>query len=144
MALPRITATGNLTKDPDIGFTTSGIARANLRIACDDNRKTDTGWEKGETTFLNATAWRRLAENAVETLRKGDTVTIVGRLRTRSYEQDGETKSVTEIDADSIAIDLTKAAATVHRIARKESTDATDDPWTTPGAHDQLDDIPPF
>lgn len=144
MALPRITATGNLTRDPDLGFTPSGVARANLSIACNDARKTDTGWEEGEPTYLNVTAWRALAENVTESLRKGDTVTVTGRLRTRKYEKDGETKSITEVDADSIAFDLKRSSMTVHRVARKESTDVSDDPWTTPGAHDRVDDIPPF
>lgn len=146
MALPRITATGNLTRDPDITFTQSGVARTNLSIACNDARKTDNGWEEGEPTYLNITAWRQLAENVCESLRKGDTVTVTGRLRTRKYEKDGETKTVTEVDADSVALDLKRHSATLHRTARRDSTDApTDDPWTSAGAHDRLDDdIPPF
>lgn len=145
MALPRITGTGNLTRDPDLTFTPSGVARANLSVACNDRKQDENGkWIDGETTYLNVTAWRALAENVAESLRKGDAVTVTGRLRTRKYEKDGETKSITEVDADSIAFDLKRSSVTVHRVARKESTDVSDDPWTTPGAHDQLDDIPPF
>lgn len=147
MALPRITATGNLTKDPDLRFTASGVARTNLSIACNDARKTDSGWEEGEPTYLEIVAWRNLAQNVVETLNKGDTVTVTGRLRTRKYEKDGETRSVTEVDADSIALDLKRHCATVQRVTRRESTDGVSvDPWATPGAHDSVDDddIPPF
>jgi single-strand DNA-binding protein len=144
MALPRITATGNLTRDPDLSFTQSGVARANLSIACNDARKNDAGqWEEGEPTFLNITAWRQVAENVTESLRKGDTVTVTGRLRTRKYEKDGETKSITEVDADSIALDLKRHAATSRRVDRQEATYASnDDPWSTAGAHDGLDEAP--
>lgn len=147
MALPRVTATGNLTRDPDLTFTPSGIARANLSIACNDRKQDDDGkWVDGDTTYINVTVWRQFAENVAESLRKGDTVTVAGRLRTRSYEKDGQTHKVTEVEADSIAPDLRRATAKVNRVTRKEATSAPqDDPWSTPGAHDRVvDDIPPF
>lgn len=145
MALPRISATGNLTKDPDLGFTPTGVARANLAIACNERKNQDGKWVDGDTTYLDVVAWREVAENAVETLRKGDAVTVIGKLRTRQYEKDGETRKVTEVDAESIAFDLRKHSATVNRITRGEPRDAvSSDPWTSPGAHDRVDDIPPF
>jgi single-strand DNA-binding protein len=146
MALPRISATGNLTRDPDLSFTASGIARANLSIACNDRKQDENGkWVDGDTTYLDVVSWRQFAENIAESLRKGDTVTVTGRLRTRKYEKDGETKSITEVDADSIALDLKRHAATSRRVDRQEATYASnDDPWSSAGAHERLDDTPPF
>jgi single-strand DNA-binding protein len=146
MALPRITATGNLTRDPDLTFTQSGIARCNIAVACNERKQDENGkWLDGETTYVDVVLWRQMAENACETLQKGDAVTVTGRLRTRTYEKDGDTRKITEVDADSVALDLRRSSAKVNRATRREATDGVSvDPWATPGAHDLADEIPPF
>lgn len=111
-----ITFIGNLTDDPDLRFTQGGAPVASFRVA--SNRKwTDrSGNQQEETTYLNVNAWRDLAENAAESLSKGDRVIVIGRVRVRSYEnKDGQTVWVTEIEADEVAPSLRWARATVAR-----------------------------
>lgn len=139
MALPYVQATGNLTGDPDLTFTSSGAARLRLTIACNQrilDRQSNT-WSDGEPCYLSITVWREMAENVAETCRKGDPVTVVGRLKQRKWEQDGQTRTAYEVDADSVAVDLRRRKATLHRVERTSSTAAADDQWAS-------DEIPPF
>lgn len=95
---------GNLTADPELRFVPSGAAVAQFSVASTPrsfNKQTQE-WEDGETVFLRASMWRELAEGAAETLRKGDPVVVIGKLRQRSFDKDGEKRTVFEIDADFV------------------------------------------
>lgn len=109
-----VTFVGNLTDDPDLRFTGSGAAVATLRVASNRRWTGRDGQQQEETTYLNVNCWRDLAENAAESLSKGDRVIVIGRLRVRSYEnQQGQTVWVTEIEADEIAPSLRWARAQI-------------------------------
>ena len=111
-----ITFIGNLTEDPDLRFTGGGTPVATLRVASNRRFTDRSGQQQEETTFLNVNAWRDLAENAAESLSKGDRVVVIGRVRVRNYEnQQGQTVWVTEIEADEIAPSLRWARAEVNR-----------------------------
>lgn len=111
-----VTFVGNLTDDPDLRFTGGGAAVATLRVASNRRWTGKDGQQQEETTYLNVNCWRDLAENAAESLHKGDRVLVIGRLRVRSYEnQQGQTVWVTEIEADEIAPSLRWARASVSR-----------------------------
>jgi single-strand DNA-binding protein len=99
-----------------ITFTGGGAAVATLRVASNRRYNDRSGNQQEETTFLNVNCWRDLAENAAESLKKGDRVVVIGRVRVRSYEnQQGQTVWVTEIEADEIAPSLRWARAEVSR-----------------------------
>ncbi len=107
-----ITFIGNLTDDPELRFTGGGAAVATLRVASNRRWTGRDGQQQEETTFLNVNAWRDLAENAAESLSKGDRVVVIGRVKVRNYEnQQGQTVWVTEIEADEIAPSLRWAQA---------------------------------
>ena len=109
-----ITFVGNLTDDPDLRFTGGGAAVATLRVASNRRYTDRSGQQQEETTFMNVNCWRDLAENASESLSKGDRVVVMGRVRVRSYEnRDGQTVWTTEIEADEIAPSLRWAQAKV-------------------------------
>ena len=111
-----ITFIGNLTDDPELRFTGGGSAVSTLRVASNRRYTDRSGQQQEETTFLNVNCWRDLAENAAESLHKGDRVVVIGRVRVRSYEnQQGQTVWVTEIEADEIAPSLRWARAQVAR-----------------------------
>lgn len=134
MALPRIQLVGNLTSDPQLAFTASGIARANLRVACNDRKKDQaTGqWTDGDTVYLDVTCWRTLAENVAESLTKGDTVLVTGTLRSRTYDgKDGTQREAWQVDAYTVAPDLARATAKVHRATRTSQQPVQDDHWST-------------
>lgn len=100
---------GNLTKDPDLRYTPSGIPVARFTIAV--NRPSAKS-EAKEVDFINIVAWRRLAEICGEYLKKGRPVSIEGRLQIRPYEKNGEKKIMTEVVADGMQMLGRKDAVT--------------------------------
>ena len=102
---------GNLTKDPELRYTPSGIPVARFTIAV--NRPTAKS-EKNEVDFINIVAWRRLAEICGEYLKKGRPVSIEGRLQIRAYDKDGEKRFFSEVVADGMQMLGKKEGATSH------------------------------
>src|SRR5437899_3742534 len=98
-----ITVVGNVTRDPELRFTPSG--QANTRIGVAVNRrwqdKTSGEWQEA-TSFFDVVCWRELAENVSESLSRGARVLVTGRLEQRTYEKEGEKRSVVEIIADEV------------------------------------------
>lgn len=93
----RATIIGNLTKDPELRTTASGISVCTFTVAV---RRPFT---KDETDFIPVVTWRQLAENCSKFLAKGRKVGVSGRIQTRSYEaNNGERRYVTEIIADEV------------------------------------------
>jgi single-strand DNA-binding protein len=98
---------GNLTSDPELRFTPSGTAVANLRVAHTDRVKVNGTWQDGETSFHDVVVWRQQAENVADALGKGDRIVAVGAWKTREWESaDGETHNSTEFVADEIGPSL--------------------------------------
>ncbi|MBP3429096.1 MAG: single-stranded DNA-binding protein [Clostridia bacterium] len=93
---------GNLTRDPEMRSTQSGIAVCNFSIAVNRRfRNAQTGQQ--ETDFFNIVAWRQLAELCSRYLAKGRKVAVVGSIQTRSYEaQDGSKRTAFDIVADEV------------------------------------------
>lgn len=92
---------GRLTKDPELRYTTNGVAVANFTVAVNRSFKSQNG--EREADFINCVAWRKQAENLANFMRKGNMIGVDGRIQTRSYEDDtGRTIYVTEVLAESI------------------------------------------
>ncbi len=92
---------GNLTKDPELRTTSSGISVCTFSIAV--NRKFTNQQGVREADFFNIVAWRGLADNCAKYLAKGRKVSVVGQIQNRSYDaQDGTKRYITEIVADDI------------------------------------------
>lgn len=125
MADTIITVIGNLTADPELRFTGSGAAVANLTIASTPRSfdKRTNEFKDGETLFLRCSVWREQAENVAETLQKGMGVIAQGKLKSRTYEtKEGEKRTVTELDIEAIGPDLRYASATVKRTGRSQGS----------------------
>ncbi len=88
---------GRLARDPELRFTASGKAVATFSVAV--NRVYS---KEKEADFFNIVVWGKPAENCANYLSKGRLVGLQGRLQSRSYEQNGEKKYVTEIVADQV------------------------------------------
>ena len=104
-----ITLIGNLTADPELRFTSTGTAVANFTVATNPRTfdKTSGEWRDAEPLFLGCTLWRTPAENLAESLRRGDRVIVVGRLRQRSFDtREGDKRTVTECDATEVGASL--------------------------------------
>lgn len=104
MPLPLITLIGNVVAEPELRFTQSGKAVANLRLACNERRKnSQTGeWEDGDSCFLNVTAWNNA--EAISQLAKGAKVVVTGTLKQRDYETaEGQKRTAYDVTADNVA-----------------------------------------
>lgn len=88
---------GRLARDPELRFTASGKAVATFSVAV--NRMYS---KEKEADFFNVVVWGKPAENCANYLSKGRLVGLQGRLQSRSYEQNGEKKYVTEVVADQV------------------------------------------
>lgn len=92
---------GNLTKDPEISTTTSGISVCNFTLAI--SRKYANAQGEREADFINIIAWRNTGEFVHKYFRKGQKMAVVGTIQTRNYEnQEGKKVYVTEVVADEV------------------------------------------
>jgi single-strand DNA-binding protein len=106
---------GNLTDDPEVRYTDSGIARAIFRVAV-------SGRRDQEASFFTVIVWRDQAEHAAESLARGSRVVVVGRLQQRSWTaEDGSARSAVEVVADELGPSLRWATATTTRATRSQS-----------------------
>src|SRR5664280_1414950 len=113
-----ITLVGNLTADPELRFTQSGVPVADFTVASTPRifDRASGEWKDGDALFLRCTLWRQPAENGAETLTKGSRAIVTGRLRQRSYEtREGEKRTVVEVDVEEIGPSLRYATARVTR-----------------------------
>ena len=110
---------GNLVADPELSYGESGIAHAKLRVAVNQRiQGADGTWQDGDPVFHNVSAFRALAENASNSLKKGDPVTVSGELEFRAFEKDGERREARRIVADTIGPDLRFGTSTYQRSPR--------------------------
>ena len=113
-----ITVVGNLTADPELRYTQNGLAVANFTIASTPRTfdRQANEWKDGEALFLRASVWREFAEHVSQSLQKGSRVIAQGRLKQRSFEtQQGEKRTVIELEVDEIGPSLRYATAQVTR-----------------------------
>ena len=138
---PETTVVGNLTADPELRFTPSGAAVANFTVASTPrtfNRQTNQ-YEDGETLFMRCSVWREMAENVAESLSRGDRAVVSGRLKQRSYQtQQGENRTVIEMDVNEVGPSLRYATARVTKTQRQQGQgqgqQGGGDPWAqSPG-----------
>ena len=118
-----ITIVGNITRDPELKFLNSGQAAVRLSVAVNrrwQNRQTQE-WEE-RVSYFEVTGYGPMAENAANSLSKGSRVVITGRLEQRSWEtENGDKRSIVEINADEIAPSLRFATAVVTRTPRPDA-----------------------
>ncbi len=100
----RVILIGNLGKDPDIITFDNGVKKASFPLATSESYKNKEGNRVDQTEWHNIVMWRGLADIAERYLRKGNQIYVEGRLRTRSWEQDGIKKYITEIFTDNMTM----------------------------------------
>ncbi len=145
----QITVIGNLTADPELRFTSSGAAVANVTVANNPRYfdRQSGEWKDGNALFLRCNIWRQAAENVAETLTRGMRVIVQGRLRQRSFEtKEGEKRTVVELEVDEIGPSLRYATAQVKKVASNDAaqTGTGDDAWASAPAGAASGDQPPF
>jgi single-strand DNA-binding protein len=113
----QVVIAGRLTRDPDMRYTAAGQAVCKLGVASDYRYQKDAEWVS-EPSFFDCDVWRELAENCAESLHKGDSVVVVGRMQQRSYEKDGEKRTVWEVRVDDVSVSLRWATAIPQKAER--------------------------
>jgi single-strand DNA-binding protein len=99
-ALNRVFMAGNLTRDPELRSTASGVPVANFRIAANRWYRSPDGERREDVCYVNVVAWQRLAELVGERLRKGSAVLVEGELQSRQWDaENGARRSAVEIRA---------------------------------------------
>jgi single-strand DNA-binding protein len=100
----RVVLVGNLTRDPELRHTPSGMAVCSLRVAVNSRRKDQsTGEWTEKPNYFSVTVWGNQGESCAQYLSKGRPVAIDGRLDWREYQaQDGTKREAIEIVADSV------------------------------------------
>ena len=119
-SMNQVVIVGNLTDDPELRYTPNGAAVVKFRVAVNRRYQDNTGqWKDGETSYFTVNGWRSLAENVAESLTRGTRVVVAGRLQMRSWEtQEGDKRTVVEIEADEIAPSLRWATAKIEKQGR--------------------------
>ena len=139
---------GNLVADPQQRVTASGLKVTKFRIASSGRRYDGPsgGWVDTEVVYMSVNCWKQLGLNVLQSLHKGDTVVVGGRLRFREYDAtDGSGRRQTyEIEASSVAPDLARYVATFGKPLRElpdegastvpaqQSAAVEVDPWGVP------------
>jgi single-strand DNA-binding protein len=118
MADNTVTLVGNVTRDPELRYTTGGRGVASFGMAVNRRYQVNGEWQE-QTSFFNVVAWGTLGENAAACVTKGTRLVVFGRLEQRSWEtQDGEKRTVVEVVADELGPSLRWAQAQVEKTAR--------------------------
>lgn len=136
---------GNLTKDPELSTTNSGINYCRFSLAV-PKRFVQSGERDAE--FVNIVVWRVQADNCHKYLRKGSKACVVGTLQTRSYEaQDGTKRYVTEVVAEEVEFLSSRSSSESTPPPASDNTSAADT-TTKPSTSGDLepvdDDTLPF
>lgn len=129
-----LTIEGNVAEAPELRFTPSGKALCKFRLGHNTRRRTAAGeWVDGPTIWFTVAVWEALAERVVESIRKGDTVTVNARneMSVFAYINQSTNKAAGElqITAANVAISLRFAEAESRR--KPKPAASLDDPWPT-------------
>ena len=137
--LNKVTLIGNLGKDPESKQLQGGDTVCNFSIATTEKYMDKAGNKVEQTEWHNIVAWRKLAEIAAKYLKKGSKVYVEGKIKTRSWEQNGEKKYATDIEITQMIM-----------LGGKEGEVKAATPYMTApapmaaAAQDDLDDGMPF
>jgi single-strand DNA-binding protein len=128
----KVILVGNLGKDPEVKYLDNGVAVANFSLATTENYKNKEGERVSQTEWHNIVLWRGLAEVAEKYLKKGASVYIEGKIKTRKWEdKEGNTRYNTEILADNMTM-----------LGGKQSQENVSSTPTAEPPADKADDLP--
>lgn len=136
-----ITIIGNVTRDPELRFTTGGKAVASFSVAVSEYKGQD---QEPATSFYNVTAWEGLAENVAATLATGMRVIVTGRLEMRKWEKDDKSGLSPDVTAEAIGPDLRWATAEVSKVEKGEKSSGAAKPKRAPKQDTIYGDEEPF
>lgn len=122
-----ITIVGRLTEDPEMRQTQNGVSVANFTVASNSRQfdRQSNEWTDKPAAFWKCNVWRGLAENSVQTLRKGMEVIVQGNVENRPYQdRDGNNRSSLEVDVQAVGPNLRAQTAQVQKVQTNGTQDA--------------------
>ena len=153
-SLNKVLLIGNLTRDPEMRYTSSGTPVVTFGMATNKSWKDSEGDTKELAEFHNLVAWNKIAEICQQLLAKGMKVYIEGSLNTRSWEgEDGVTRYKTEIRVDNMilldskgkdGVGLDDAEEPKEQEAEESKEEEEEEPKEDSQGEDPLDDDLPF
>lgn len=128
MADSSVTLVGNLTRDPELRFTTGGRATTSFGLAVSRRYQVNNEWQE-QTSFFNVVLWGDIATNAAASLQKGSRVIVYGRLEQRSWEtNEGEKRNTVEVVAEEIGASMRWATVEISKTTRTNAGDSSHQP----------------
>ena len=128
----KVILVGNLGKDPEVKYLEGGVAVAKFPLATSETFKDKNGNKNDQTEWHNIVVWRGLAEVAEKFLKKGATVYIEEKIKSRSWEdKEGNKKYITEIIGDTLTM-----------LGKKEENTLTQTEKIPTYANEATDDLP--
>ena len=101
----KVILVGNLGKDPEVRYLEGGIAVAKFPLATSETIKDKSGNKTEQTEWHNIVLWRGLAEISEKYLKKGSTIFLEGKIKSRSWEdKEGNKRYITEVVADNMTM----------------------------------------
>ena len=116
--------TGFVQKDPEIRFMNGGDAVASMTVKVTPFKRGPEGGKRGEPSWFRVSVWGKQGEAVAERVKEGDRVNVTGTLEMRSYEKDGEKRTVPEVRAESVGI-----VPKIDNPSRSTSNDSERAPW---------------
>ncbi len=139
LSLNKVLLVGNLTRDPELRYTPSGVPVATLRLAVNTFFKDKSGEKRSDTCYINVVTWNKQAELCTQYLSKGRRIFVEGKLQSRSWERDnGERRSIIEIRADRIQFIGSPAN---RQASSSPAPFGVDSPDVSPAQDEQFDDF---
>ncbi len=142
-----ITVRGFVASDVKSSTTPGGIATASFRIGSTERRfdRANNVWIDGNTNWFTVQSFRHLAGHVGCSIKKGQRVIVLGKLRLRQWERDGRIYHVAEIDAESVGHDLMWGSANFTRMASNSAQQAPqgdsgqtgESPWPEGGSESE-------
>lgn len=126
----RVVLIGNVTRDIQLKYTTSGMAVTEVGLAMNEKRKNAQGEWIDEAVFVDVTLWGRTAEVASEYVSKGSPLFVEGRLKLDTWEKDGEKKSKLRVVGERIQLISTKGSGSGAPAGRRPEANQMDDSYS--------------
>ena len=125
----QVTLAGNLTRDPELRFSTKGTPWCSVGLAVNPTRRLDDGtYEELPAEFYELTTFGDLAEHLAESLGKGDRVLATGRVEVDTWTgRDGEERTTAKLVCEEVGPSLRFATVEVRRTGRRAPTEPADD-----------------
>ena len=127
MSVNKVILIGNVGKDPEIRHLDSGVAVANFTLATSESYNAKNGEKVTNTEWHNIVVWRGLADVVEKYVKKGSKLFLEGKITSRQYEKDGQTKYFTEIVANNMVM-LDSKGATKPAESSNNTTTTTSEP----------------